>query len=96
MSTIRMLCPPSGNTIHKVNGRTYTGVLGTPQDVLEVDADQLQANGWTPFAGGGYSGTTAQRPTSGLTKGVEYADTTLGYSVVYDGASWRNMAGASV
>lgn len=94
MANIRMLCPNPALTT-KVNGRTYTGVLGTPQDVPDFDAALLQANGWIPFDGGGV-GTTAQRPTTGLYKGLEYSDTTLGYSVTWDGTNWRNMAGASV
>ena len=92
---IRMLCPASGNKTHTVNGRVYTGVAGTPQDVPDFDAAELEANGWTAFCADGV-GTTANRPTTGLFRGMQYADTTLGYPVVYDGAAWRNMAGASV
>ena len=53
------------------------------------------------------TGTTAQRPVLGvdndvmaapqLPAGFHYLDTTLGYLVVWDGASWRNPAtGAAV
>ena len=88
-----MLCPnPAVAT--RVNGRTYTGVLGTPQDVPDFDAKSLEANGWVVFDAGGV-GTTAQRPTTGLVKGLTYSDTTLGYSIVWDGTNWRNMAGAT-
>lgn len=94
MATTRMIPPPVAVTV-RVNGRSYTGAPGTAQDVLDVDADLLEANGWTCFAADG-SGTTAQRPATGLFRGMKYADTTLGYGIVYDGAGWRNMAGAAV
>jgi hypothetical protein len=43
------------------------------------------------------TGTTANRPTTGLFIGAQYGDTTLGYIVVYDGASWRDpIAGTAV
>lgn len=40
------------------------------------------------------SGTTAQRPTKGLYVGRVYFDTTLGFSVWYNGTNWVNSAGA--
>jgi len=45
------------------------------------------------------SGTTAQRPTTGLWVGRRYYDTTLGYPVYVNSVSptvWHNSAGAVV
>lgn len=39
------------------------------------------------------SGTTADRPTSNLWIGRPYFDTTLGYEVFYDGATWVGGSG---
>ena len=86
-----------------VNGRTYAYASGTTVDAPACDAYELEANGW--FRCGGYKcagvGTTAQRTalaTAGMTPGMTYLDTTLGYIVVFDGkATWRNpITGAAV
>jgi hypothetical protein len=42
------------------------------------------------------SGTTAQRPTSGLFVGRFYFDTTLGIPIWYEGPTWVNATGAPV
>jgi hypothetical protein len=42
------------------------------------------------------SGTTAQRPTKGLYVGRPYFDTTLGYSINYNGTVWVDGAGTPV
>jgi hypothetical protein len=42
------------------------------------------------------SGTTAQRPTKGLYIGRPYFDTTLGYSINYNGTVWVDGAGTPV
>jgi hypothetical protein len=42
------------------------------------------------------SGTTAQRPTKGLYIGRPYFDTTLGYSINYNGTAWVDGAGTPV
>lgn len=42
------------------------------------------------------SGTTANRPTSGLWTGRMYFDTTLGLPIWYKTAGWVNAAGAAV
>jgi hypothetical protein len=42
------------------------------------------------------SGTTAQRPTKGLYVGRPYFDTTLGYSINYNGTVWVDAAGTPV
>lgn len=94
---IRVVPPSSGNLTCKVNGRTYTGVANTAQDVPDFDAALLEANGWTVVAEGGV-GTTAQRPVlHKVTRRAVYHDTTLGYNVVWDGSRWFNPAsGATV
>jgi len=75
------------------NGRLYTVILGTPAlAVPDQDASVLSANGWINAAGvqSVGSGTTANRPTVSLVAGNVYNDTTLGYNVVWDGATWRH------
>lgn len=95
MATVRMLPPATGNATHIVNGRTYVGVVGTPQDVPDFDAPTLQANGWQITDPHG-SGTTSTRPASPF-KGMRFTDTTLGVSICWDGKTWRNpITGASV
>jgi hypothetical protein len=42
------------------------------------------------------SGTTAQRPVSGLHPGKFYFDTTLGKPVFFKGPGWVDATGASV
>jgi hypothetical protein len=42
------------------------------------------------------SGTTAQRPTKGLWIGRPYFDTTLGYSINYNGTVWVDGAGTPI
>lgn len=97
--TFRVLPSTAAKTTTTINGRAFTAALGTAQDVLEADARELGANGYM-VVGGSESvgtGTTANRPTTGLFIGAMYGDTTLGYIVVYDGASWRDpIAGTAV
>ncbi len=112
MPNYRMLPPPPtnvfgqpSNMVATVNGRTYTGVANTPQDVPDFDGKLLEAScGWQKVADIG-SGTTAQRliQTSSPigqgrpNAGDEYMDETLGYIVIFDGAFWRNPStGAAV
>ena len=82
-----------------VNGRNFTATMGTPVIVADQDASILSANGWL-YSSGAQSlgaGTTANRPTTGLIPGATYTDSTLGYTIVYDGATWRHQnTGASV
>lgn len=93
---------PSVQTVNSgkaitVFGRTYTAAAGTTQDVPDQDAAVMSANGWLDITGGGQTGATSARPTTGLVAGLKYLDTTLGYVVIYDGATWRNpSSGASV
>jgi hypothetical protein len=81
-------------------GRTYGCVVGSTLLVPDFDGLTLQSNGWTIAAPGG-AGTTAQRPvnsaTSPLLAGTSYLDMTLGYTIIWDGKTWRNKAtGAAV
>jgi hypothetical protein len=87
-----------------VHGTTYTCALGASLQVTEQAAERMISNGWTPVAD--LSGTTAQRPktntgavpgqSSVVARGTHYYDTTLGYVITWDGATWRSPAGASV
>jgi hypothetical protein len=86
--TTRVLPPISRTLQIKVHGRTYTGALGSFLDVPDQDAYVMTANGWTNI---GLVGTTAQRPAQ-PGRGQPYYDTTLAYTVFYDGALWRNPA----
>lgn len=95
----RVLSPTAVTTT--VNGRSYAGVPGTPQDIPDFDADKLGANGWVIVAP---SGPTASRPTNRTTSapyiagvGFEYFDTDLNALIFFDGLVWRNpVTGASV
>jgi hypothetical protein len=96
MATHRMMPPADGlhGTI-TVNGRTYTCALGATVDVPDVDGLVMAANGWTLASVGG-AGTTTSRPANPK-KGDEFHDTTLGYTIRYDGKAWRNpTSGAAV
>jgi hypothetical protein len=93
MPNLMMHAPASGNMTHKVNGRSYTGIPGTPQAIPDFDAAQLEANGWTVA---GEAGTTATRPTNPV-RGQLYNDTTVGQTIRWDGKTWRHpITGASV
>lgn len=97
--THRVLPSTAAKTTTTVNGRSFTAALGTTQDVLDADALELSANGYMVIGGKESvgTGTTANRPTTDLFIGAMYGDTTLGYIVVYDGASWRDpIAGTAV
>lgn len=95
MATHRMMPPASGPTTIIVNGRTYSCAVGSTIDVPDFDGAIMAANGWVLASVGG-AGTTANRPASPL-KGAEFHDTTLGYTIKYDGKTWRNPStGAAV
>jgi hypothetical protein len=91
--TTRMLPPVSGNTVVKVNNRTYVGVVGVTQDVPDWDASELAANSWLSL---GPVGTSAMRPTTNLVVGQSYQDATLGVPIFCDGKSWRHGHSAAV
>lgn len=94
MATQRVL-PPGTGTSTTVNGRAYSYVPGTPQDVPDFDALVLIANGWTLVEKNG-SGATSCRP-SNPSKNTRFFDATLNTSVIFDGKNWRNaITGAAV
>ena len=91
--TIR-LHPPAAGSTKTINGRTYIGVAGTPQDIVfDDDARILMANGWTKL--GEQSAVTTSRPTRPWV-GMPFFDQTLGYLIHWDGAAWRGPTGTSV
>lgn len=83
-----------------VNGRSYQGTPGSAQDAIDFDAASLSANGWICVA---LSGPTTARPTTNpntsppytAAAGLHFYDTTLSEFVIFDGATWRTVAGAS-
>jgi hypothetical protein len=95
----RMLGPVSvAQQTRTVSGRTYSAPAGTALDIPDYDARTLQANGWVFVAP---SGPTSARPVGALGQypaiaGCEFFDTSLGYVIRYDGATWRSPAGAAV
>ena len=90
----RVCPPPSGNKIITIAGRTYDGVSNAFLDVPDHDALILEANGWTAAAAGG-SGATTSRPVK-PTKGQTFFDSTLGYTIKYNGSAWINPASGAV
>jgi len=85
-----------------IAGRTYTCAAGSYLDVPDFDAAVLASNWWGRLA---RVGPTSARPTgresdwggAGMPAGLPFIDTTLGYVVFWDGATWRNPAtGAAV
>ena len=97
MGTHRMMPPATavGTKSTTVNGRTYTCAAGSFIDVPDFDGNMLAANGWIVAASGGAS-STANRPV-GVRAGYRFHDTTLGYDIIFDGATWRNpTSGAAV
>jgi hypothetical protein len=101
MATFRML-PPINVTQQTItaNGRLYSGAPGTAQDVPDMDAGVLAANGWVKVS---ISGPTSARPSTNpnvsapytAARGVIFYDTTLSEVVIFEGATWRTPAGAS-
>jgi hypothetical protein len=71
-----------------IDQRPYIAVAGTIVQALNDDAIQIAPYGWILLP---TFGTTAQRPTSQLSPGTFYVDTTLSITVVWDGANWRNV-----
>jgi hypothetical protein len=58
---IRLLPPVAATLQTRVfNGRSYSAAPGSVIDVLDADAQELEANGWVPVAP---SGPTSARPT---------------------------------
>lgn len=79
-----------------VLGQTYTCATGSVLDVPDHVGALMLHNGWTAAANGGGAGATAARPATPA-KRQQYHDTTLGYTIIWDGKAWRNPAtGAAV
>lgn len=103
-TAIQRMLPRSGivGRVHVgPSGKSFSAVAGTTIDASPQDCAYLEANGW--FRTGGKDcigvGATSARPVDPgvLYHGATYVDTTLGYAVIYDNATWRNPAtGASV
>lgn len=75
-----------------VNGNTYAQTPGSVVDVPAADVAGLVAAGWTSV---NKSGATGIRPASPV-QGQKFVDTTLGVTIAWDGATWRNiLTGAS-
>ena len=101
--TFRLLQPIQA-AMQKINvkGRAYSGSVGSTVDAPDFDAGVLMANGWMapgPIQG---SGATSLRPVTlpvgcKIPAGFTWLDLTMGLTIVWDGATWRNPAnGASV
>ena len=92
MANIQMMPPGNGSQNPcRFNGRSYSAALGSVISVPDFDANVLESNGWIRSAADG-SGTTAQRPTTGLFVGMRYLDSTVGATMIWDGKAWRNHA----
>jgi hypothetical protein len=90
MATITFMPPGTGHSNPcKISGRTYAASLGSVIQVPDFDAAAMDSNGWIRCAAHG-SGTTAQRPMTGLFPGMTYLDTTVGGNVIWDGVVWRS------
>lgn len=72
-------------------------------DETDAQGRPVRANRlWTSFLGQVFaicfavaqSGTTAQRPTVTLFAGRPYFDTSLGYTIWWDGSQWVDAAGS--
>lgn len=94
--THRMTPPASGfyNPM-TINGVVYSCAAGATIDVPNHVADVMKANGWMVAADAG-ADTTANRPAA-IKVGQTFLDTTLGYTIKWDGKVWRNpVTGAAV
>lgn len=94
--TQRVMPPADGlHPTISVFGRTYTCANGSYLDVPDGDATVMAHNGWLMVAQQGV-GVTTGRPANPK-KGDTFHDTTLGYTIRFDGLVWRNPAsGAAV
>jgi hypothetical protein len=90
MANVRMMPPGKvSSTTTKIHGRTYTCAAGSTLDVIDADARVLAANGWAITASA--VGATATRPANPRF-GQTFHDTTLGVTVIWEGAAWRDPA----
>lgn len=99
----RMLAPknaPQSTLAHGV--RSYSVSASGFVDVPAHDAVALEAQGWVAMPRGLGVGPSTARPgpnaVVGLApaKGDAFLDTTLGITIVYDGAQWRNPISGAV
>lgn len=74
-----------------INGRNYSQTPGGILDVPDFDMPFLRGNNWIVL---GLVGATAARPAV-PTAGLVFVDTTVGAPLWWDGAAWRDYAGAS-
>jgi hypothetical protein len=78
-----------------IQNRFYSCSIGSFIDVNDFDAQILRSNGWVAL---GLVGTTTQRTSStwiGQAGMNQYVDTTLGYTLFWDGTTWRDTTGTS-
>ncbi|HZZ26215.1 MAG TPA: hypothetical protein VFE60_28315 [Roseiarcus sp.] len=85
-----LLLPPTNPQYQTIvaNGRSYHATPGSTLSVPDFDAAILLANSWTKIE---VTGTTAQRPAK-PSHGNKYFDSTLGVTITFDGANWRDPA----
>jgi len=85
-ATITLLPNPNHLSI-TVNGRTYTGVAGTPQAVPDFDANMLMANGWTSALDVVVENVTASSAITGGSLGVSSAVLGVGHAACWTSTS---------
>ena len=80
------------------NGRQYSGTLGSAQDIPDMDAGILAANGWTKVC---LVGPTSSRPNATMNGFLpnridHFYDTTIAKTIMWDGQNWRDIATANI
>jgi hypothetical protein len=97
MRLIRVFHKDSIPKTSVVNGRSYTCAAGAAIDVPDADGVALQGAGWQASCRG-YAGASSARPTDvGVgSAGLEFLDSTLGITIVYDNFNWRNPATGAI
>lgn len=94
----------SGTATGSVGGRPYSCAVGSTIDVIESDANALQAQGFVFL---GPVGATANRPAyppnansdprfAALPVGTDFTDTTIGKCVVFNGQVWLDAVTGAV
>jgi hypothetical protein len=97
MATVLVHAPAVGSQSITVNGRKYSTTPGMPISVPDFDAQIMCANGWVLASANlnAATGPTSGRPVKPPVN-TRYQDTTVGYEVLWDGATWRHtQTGAS-
>jgi hypothetical protein len=95
MPNVRLMTVGGLPRTFAVNGRTYTFAANGYLDVPDFDAYVMLADAFINAAPGATVGPTTARPTK-PSKGQNYHDTTLGYTIVHDTINWRNPATGAV